>query len=533
MRAFRSSYTDKEGRSRATATFYIEFRDHKETLRRMTGFADRKTTESLGRNIQKLVWCKAGGQALDPVQTKWIEGLSPYLTRKLAEFGILDAGKVAALRPLAQHLDGGKDAPGWRQHLAAKGNTAQHVETSCSRVLKVIEGCKFAFWSDVSASKVLAYLDGLRANKTDADGKVRPGLGPTAFNHYLTAFKSFCKWMVRDGRASENPVAHLTGLNARTDLRRQRRALSVEELRRLLDATRNGPDRFGMTGPERATLYRVAVETGLRRGELASLTRASFALDGGRPTVTVQAAYSKHRREDVLPIRPDTAADLRDFLACKMPDSPAFAVPASRHESAAMFRADLEAVGLRYVDAAGRYADFHALRHTCGSLLAASGVHPKVAQSIMRHCTIDLTMSRYTHVFAGQEADAVAALPDLGRPAKGSAKATGTDDRPVLPDATAGPRTGGDAPAPIASPRPDNADGEEARNSLALCLALQGTFPRATVHDDAPKARWPQHAENTGESRGNRIKSGPRNSSAEVAELADAQDSKSCRAHTR
>jgi hypothetical protein len=28
---------------------------------------------------------------------------------------------------------------------------------------------------------------------------------------------------------------------------------------------------------------------------------------------------------------------------------------------------------------AGRYADFHALRHTTGSLLAASGAHPKVA----------------------------------------------------------------------------------------------------------------------------------------------------------
>ena len=489
-------------------------------------------TESLGRGIQKLVWCKAGGQALDPVQTKWIEGLSPYLTRKLAEFGILDAGKVAALRPLAQHLDGGKDAPGWRQHLAAKGNTAQHVETSCSRVLKVIEGCKFAFWSDVSASKVMAYLDGLRADKTDKDGAVTHGLGPTAFNHYLTAFKSFCKWMVRDGRASENPVAHLTGLNARTDLRRRRRALSVEELRRLIQATRNGPERFGTTGPERAMLYRVAVETGLRRGELASLTAASFALDDGRPTVTVAAAYSKHRREDVLPLRPDTAADLRDFLARKLPDAPAFAVPASRHASAAMFRADLEAAGMKYLDAAGRYADFHALRHTCGSLLAASGVHPKVAQSIMRHCTIDLTMSRYAHVFAGQEADAVAALPDLDSPAAGSARATGTDDLPVVPDAAAAMGTRGDAPVPVGNPRAADADREVARNSLALFLALPRTFRRAAMHQDALETGLRRDGENTGESRENPVNCCLEAISAGVAELADAQDSKSCGAYT-
>jgi len=55
-------------------------------------------------------------------------------------------------------------------------------------------------------------------------------------------------------------------------------------------------------------LYRVAVETGLRQSELRSLTRVSFALDASPPTVTVQAGCSKHRRQDVLPLRPDTGA---------------------------------------------------------------------------------------------------------------------------------------------------------------------------------------------------------------------------------
>jgi hypothetical protein len=250
-------------------------------------------------------------------------------------------------------------------------------------------------------------------------------------------------------------------------------------------------------------------------------------LDGKRPTVTVQAGYSKHRREDVLALRPDTAADLRDLLARKLPDAPAFAVPADRHESAAMFRADLEAVGLKYVDAAGRYADFHALRHTCGSLLAASGCHPKVAQSIMRHCTIDLTMSRYTHVFAGQEADAVASLPDLGKPAAGAAKATGTDGRTVEPDATDGPRAAGHAPAPSGSPRPADADGEEARKNSARFSALLRTFPRAAMHPDAPEAQGRELAENTGKSTQTSVFSGPEAVLAGVAELADAQDSKS------
>ncbi len=58
-----------------------------------------------------------------------------------------------------------------------------------------------------------------------------------------------------------------------------------------------------MVGPERALLYRVAAETGLRAGELRSLTARSFALAGDAPTVTVAAAYSKNRREAVLPLK--------------------------------------------------------------------------------------------------------------------------------------------------------------------------------------------------------------------------------------
>ena len=81
---------------------------------------------------------------------------------------------------------------------------------------------------------------------------------------------------------------------------------------------------------------------------------------------------------------------------------------------------------------AGRYADFHALRHSTGSLLALAGVHPKVAQSIMRHSDINLTMSQYTHVLRGQESDAVESLPDLTLPSSSKQKATGTNDKTVL-----------------------------------------------------------------------------------------------------
>jgi integrase len=195
----------------------------------------------------------------------------------------------------------------------------------------------------------------------------------------------------------------------------------------MVEAAAAAPRRFGMAGHARALLYRLAIETGLRASELRSLTISSFDFDNC--TVTVEAAYSKHRRRDILPLKPETTAELKAFLAGKMPGVNAFNMP-NKDCTANMIKADLADAGSDYIDDAGRYVDFHSLRHTTGSLLAASGVHPKVAQSIMRHADINLTMSLYTHILKGQESAAVKSLPDFSLPSreKQQAVAIGTND---------------------------------------------------------------------------------------------------------
>jgi integrase len=102
-------------------------------------------------------------------------------------------------------------------------------------------------------------------------------------------------------------------------------------------------------------LYRLAVETGLRAKELQSLTVSSF--DFENCTVTIEAAYSKHRRQDVLPLRPDTADVIRAFTSGKLPIASVFDMP-KRWLVVKMLRADLEAADIPYVDESGRYADF-------------------------------------------------------------------------------------------------------------------------------------------------------------------------------
>jgi hypothetical protein len=198
-------------------------------------------------------------------------------------------------------------------------------------------------------------------------------------------------------------------------------------MRKLLATTITGPKRFGMEGYERALLYRVAAETGLRAKELRSLKVSSF--DFNAFTVRVRCSYTKNRNKAEVPLRPDTAAELQSFFAGRIPDVKAFGGTHKRltQTTALMLQADLADAGIAYVDDAGLFADFHALRHTTGSLLAASGVHPKVAQSIMRHGDINLTMSLYTHTLRGQESEAVRSLPDLSMPSRETMKATGTN----------------------------------------------------------------------------------------------------------
>ncbi|WP_328466639.1 tyrosine-type recombinase/integrase [Streptomyces sp. NBC_00448] len=52
-------------------------------------------------------------------------------------------------------------------------------------------------------------------------------------------------------------------------------------------------------------------------------------------------------------------------------------------------------------------------RHTCGTLLAFLKVHPKVAQAILRHSQISMTMDIYTHVVDEDQRAAAALLADL------------------------------------------------------------------------------------------------------------------------
>jgi integrase len=293
---------------------------------------------------------------------------------------------------------------------------------------------EFRYWSDVNAAKVEKYLTDRRNEKP----KDRPNrFGHQTSNFYTENAQQFCRWMVDEGRATQSPLRRLPKLNVKKDRRHERGAFTSEQIRRLLDSTATQPERFGMAGPERVLVYRLAVEAGLRAGDLLRLTRRSFRLEGPEPTVIIAAKDEKNGKGAELPLRPETAAALSVHLNSKLPSAKAFNMPPN-YDTADMIYADLKAAGLPNVDAEDRHLDFHALRHTCGSWLADAGVHPKVIQRLMRHSTIVLTMDRYCKPHSASEAAAVAKLPDLGVPVSAVGLATGTDGQSLGPSARPG-----------------------------------------------------------------------------------------------
>ncbi len=397
MRVFKTTWTHRNGNKVPTKKWYIEFRDHLEIVRRLTAFPSKSLSEALGRNIEKLTNYRIAGETLDPQLSHWLNQLPLRLTKKFVSFGLLDINQVSSAKFLHQHLED------FKKSLRANGCTEIYIELKYQRIRKVLEGCEFIFWTDISASKVQQYIYELQ---TDESGiSIRTG------NYYLQAIKQFCKWMVQDRRAYESPLDYLQPREATTTY--SRRALNAEEVTRLLITTANEPTRFNMEGSQRALLYRLAIETGLRALELRSLTPLNFNFEDN--FVTINAEHAKNRKSSTLPLRKDTAKQMKAALRMKHPQAKVFKLP-SKYNMAKMLRKDLETAGINWKDNSQGRIDFHALRHSTGSLLAASGAHPKVIQSIMRHSDINLTMLRYTHIFKGQESQAVENLPDFANP---------------------------------------------------------------------------------------------------------------------
>jgi len=341
----------------------------------------------------------------------------------LRKRGIINATQerfaAEARRPLSEHVGE------FERFLRDKGNTTKHVRMTCQHIRWLLDASKAQAISDLTGPAVLRAVGNLRER----------GKSLRTCNAYLASIKALSRWLWEHKRTPDDALCGLKSFNADTDRRHVRRELTGDELAYLLPFVQSHTlPMHNLPGPDRAMVYRLALGTGFRADELRSLKPASFDLDSDPPTVTVDAAYSKRRRQDVQPIRPDLAELLRPWLAQRPAEGLVFGnLPGG---TARMLRSDLAAARkkwiadaendpeeqarreqsefLRYENAAGAVADFHgATRHGYISAIVAGGASVKTAQELARHSTPVLTIGRYSHTRLHDLTGALEALPDL------------------------------------------------------------------------------------------------------------------------
>ena len=319
----------------------------------------------------------------------------------------------------------------------------KHVKHVRDGLTRVISECGFKTLRDIDRRAVHRWMDKKATSPRNPDDPDSEPLSARTINMHRSAIVAFCNWRVAEGRLTANPLTCLPKAEE-AEPARKRRPLTEDEIARLLTAAQERPlqdaltirrgknkgkplakvsdqerQRLQRVGQERALVYKFMMLTGLRRGEVASLTVGALCLNEAAPYVRVEGKHAKSGRAATLPLRGDLADDLRKHITRSAkaddghgsPDAPLFDI--DWRNLLRTFNLDLAAAGIPKRDAQGRTVDVHCLRHTFATLLARNGVSPSIAQKLMRHSDIRLTMNTYTHLDLADTAGAVASLPAI------------------------------------------------------------------------------------------------------------------------
>lgn len=338
--------------------------------------------------------------------------------------GIRDDYTDQAERPLGEHI------ADWTASVTNKGSSDEHVQSLRARVSKL---AILADWKRLGDLASMSCLDALARLQSEED------LSAQTRNHYTRAAKQFSRWCcrTRPRRLREDPFDIIGLVNVETDRRHDRRAPTDEEVALLFEFLQTVPDdgrrwragrqpksnqyvstvywRRGMSAPQRALGYKVAMASGIRAGELRSLSRASFDIERG--TLSVRAGYSKRRRLDTIELPGWLVEDLRTWFAAGGDCWEGF--PAEF--PGRLLQDDLEAARLAWIAAAAEpseqkrraesdvlryqvagpngplFLDFHALRHWyCSWAANLPGISPRALMALCRHSTATLTLKTYS-----------------------------------------------------------------------------------------------------------------------------------------
>ena len=394
-RAWKRS-ADKKTKGAPWHVTYWDAEQSRERTRK--GYADKEMTLKFGRKLEEDSRARADGL---------IDADS-------------DAARTAAASPLFDHIDA------YIAHLESRGRSTRYISQVRSRLGRFVNSSGIERITEINADRVVDFIRGLRRDDS---------MSEYTLGEYVGNLKAFSKWAVTTKRLLNNPLKTVEKpRRAGAEKKYQRRAITPEEIGRLLYAAarrplidlktiRTGP-RKGQavakvqphvlaqaeaTGRERVLAYLLAIWTGLRRSELASLTWGDVVLDALPARIELRAANTKSKRADTIALHPQVAEHLRNH---KPPTATDDQPVLNDVPSMKVLRKDLAFAGIEFETSRGRI-DLHAMRTGLATMLASAGVSQRLTQQHMRHTDPRLTNCVYTDEKVLPVAGAIAELPPL------------------------------------------------------------------------------------------------------------------------
>lgn len=235
-------------------------------------------------------------------------------------------------------------------------------------------------------------------------------------NKIKIILKDMLQRAVEDNLVINNPVG---GVKLREDKEIRAKALTIDDQNTFFDYCRN---------TFYDNLFNVAVNTGLRPGELFALQLSDVDLENGYIDVNKTLVYQKYLDDDCktfhveppktkqsyrkVPINSicriylEKQFELKKVIANKRPKQQndylfvtKFNTPLNSVIYSDAIKAVIRQINLtRSFDSQFEIFSGHTFRHTFATRCFESGIEAKVVQSYLGHATLKMTMDLYTHV---------------------------------------------------------------------------------------------------------------------------------------
>ena len=220
--------------------------------------------------------------------------------------------------------------------------------------------------------------------------QVQDGRSPRSLSRYLSSFRQFYRWLLREGRIQKDPSVMIESPKLGRGLPK---ALSEQQVVGLLEA----PDAGTPLGLRDRTMLELMYATGLRVSELVNLEVINLGISQG-----VVRVMGKGGKERLVPLGEEALSWMQRYLQESRPDlmkdgdCPRVFVTARK---AGMTRQAFWHAIRKHAQVAGiaQPVSPHMLRHSFATHLLNHGADLRVVQLLLGHSDLSTTQI-YTHI---------------------------------------------------------------------------------------------------------------------------------------